>query len=92
MFVAQLQENVALFGGDRFNVTLMGHGKGAVLVNWLMISSAVPTGSINIGLLLTFTINQITIVNLAICDQTESGALFFKKVWNKVKFLSKGDI
>lgn len=39
-----LQENVELFGGDRSRVTLMGHGKGAVCVNFLMISNAVPTG------------------------------------------------
>lgn len=42
------QENIGAFGGDRTNVTLMGHGKGGIFVNFLMISSAVPTGKSNL--------------------------------------------
>lgn len=45
------QENIGAFGGDRTNVTLMGHGKGGIFVNFLMISSAVPTGKSNLLLL-----------------------------------------
>lgn len=39
-----LQENVAYFGGDPTNVTLVGHGTGASCVNFLMSSTAVPEG------------------------------------------------
>ncbi|XKL63197.1 hypothetical protein PGB90_005561 [Kerria lacca] len=39
-----LQENVAYFGGDATNVTLIGHGTGAACVNFLMSSTAVPEG------------------------------------------------
>ncbi|CAH1404724.1 unnamed protein product [Nezara viridula] len=38
-----LQENIAYFGGDPGNVTLMGHGTGAACVHFLMTSSA-PKG------------------------------------------------
>ncbi|XP_050055807.1 neuroligin-3-like isoform X2 [Aphis gossypii] len=37
-----IQENIAVFGGDPSNVTLMGHGTGAACVGFLMSSSAVP--------------------------------------------------
>ncbi|XP_050430481.1 neuroligin-4, X-linked [Adelges cooleyi] len=37
-----IQENIAVFGGDPTNVTLMGHGTGAACVGFLMASSAVP--------------------------------------------------
>ncbi|XP_050534524.1 neuroligin-4, Y-linked-like [Daktulosphaira vitifoliae] len=37
-----IQENIAVFGGDPTNVTLMGHGTGASCVGFLMTSSAVP--------------------------------------------------
>ena len=33
-----LQDNISLFGGDRSNVTLMGHGTGAVCASLLAIS------------------------------------------------------
>lgn len=39
-----IQENIAVFGGDPSNVTLMGHGTGAACVGFLMASSAVPDG------------------------------------------------
>lgn len=39
-----IQENVASFGGDPGNVTLLGHGTGAACVHFLMMSSAVPDG------------------------------------------------
>lgn len=39
-----IQENIAVFGGDPSNVTLMGHGTGAACVGFLMASSAVPNG------------------------------------------------
>ncbi|XP_054273018.1 neuroligin-4, Y-linked-like [Macrosteles quadrilineatus] len=39
-----IQENVAFFGGDPSNVTLVGHGTGAACVHFLMTSSAVPDG------------------------------------------------
>lgn len=41
-----LQENVAYFGGDPTNVTLLGHGTGAACVNFLMSSTAVPDGKL----------------------------------------------
>lgn len=37
-----VQENIAYFGGDPGNVTLIGHGTGAACVNFLMTSHAVP--------------------------------------------------
>ena len=37
-----VQENIAYFGGDSGNVTLVGHGTGAACVNFLMTSHAVP--------------------------------------------------
>ncbi|KAI7815483.1 neuroligin [Rhyzopertha dominica] len=37
-----LQENIAVFGGDPTNVTVVGHGTGAACVNFLLTSSAVP--------------------------------------------------
>lgn len=39
-----VQENIAYFGGDPKNVTLVGHGTGAACVNFLMTSRAVPDG------------------------------------------------
>ncbi|XP_011501614.1 PREDICTED: neuroligin-4, Y-linked [Ceratosolen solmsi marchali] len=39
-----VQENIAYFGGDPKNVTLIGHGTGAACVNFLMTSRAVPDG------------------------------------------------
>ncbi|KAG5314035.1 NLGN1 protein, partial [Acromyrmex insinuator] len=39
-----VQENIAYFGGDPKNVTLVGHGTGAACVNFLMTSHAVPDG------------------------------------------------
>lgn len=39
-----IQENIAFFGGDHTNVTLLGHGTGAACVNFLLTSSAVPEG------------------------------------------------
>ncbi|XP_034239007.1 neuroligin-4, X-linked-like, partial [Thrips palmi] len=41
-----IQENVASFGGDPGNVTLLGHGTGAACVHFLMMSSAVPDGQL----------------------------------------------
>nr|CAD7441889.1 unnamed protein product [Timema bartmani] len=39
-----IQENIAAFGGDPGNVTVVGHGTGAACVHFLMASSAVPDG------------------------------------------------
>ncbi len=39
-----VQENIGAFGGDRANVTLMGHGTGAACVQFLMTSQALPEG------------------------------------------------
>lgn len=41
-----VKENIALFGGDPGNVTLMGHGTGAACVNFLAISPTVIPGKI----------------------------------------------
>lgn len=45
-FCFYVQENIGAFGGDRGNVTLMGQGKGAAFVNFLMISNALPKGKL----------------------------------------------
>ncbi|TRY67295.1 hypothetical protein TCAL_04350 [Tigriopus californicus] len=39
-----VQENIRGFGGDASNVTLVGHGKGAACVHFLMTSEALPRG------------------------------------------------
>ncbi|XP_063224027.1 neuroligin-2-like [Bacillus rossius redtenbacheri] len=39
-----VQENIAAFGGDPSNVTVLGHGTGAACLHFLMASSAVPDG------------------------------------------------
>lgn len=36
-----VQQNIALFGGDSGNVTMLGHGSGAACINFLMISPTV---------------------------------------------------
>ena len=41
-----IKENVAVFGGDPTNVTLMGHGTGAACVHFLLTSLAVPEGKV----------------------------------------------
>ena len=41
-----VQENIANFGGDPRNVTLMGHGTGASCVHFLMTSEALPEGKL----------------------------------------------
>lgn len=41
-----VQQNIALFGGDPTNITLMGHGSGAACINFLMISPTVMPGEI----------------------------------------------
>jgi neuroligin len=43
-----VKENIAYFGGDPDNVTLVGHGTGAACVNFLMTSHAVPDGRCSI--------------------------------------------
>lgn len=40
-----VQQNIALFGGDPNNITLMGHGTGAACINFLMISPTVMPGN-----------------------------------------------
>jgi len=40
-----VQQNIALFGGDPENVSLMGHGPGAACINFLMISPTVVPGT-----------------------------------------------
>lgn len=39
-----VQQNIALFGGDPSNITLLGHGSGAACINFLMISPTVMPG------------------------------------------------
>lgn len=39
-----IQENIAVFGGDATNVTLVGHGTGAACVHFLLTSLAAPEG------------------------------------------------
>lgn len=40
-----VQQNIALFGGDAGNVTMLGHGSGAACINFLMISPTVMQGT-----------------------------------------------
>lgn len=47
-----VQQNIALFGGDPTNITLMGHGSGAACINFLMISPTVMPGRIMVILAL----------------------------------------
>ncbi|KAL4710187.1 hypothetical protein ACJJTC_004533, partial [Scirpophaga incertulas] len=42
-----IKENVAMFGGDPTNVTLLGHGTGAACVHFLLTSLAVPEGNLD---------------------------------------------
>ncbi|KAM3955841.1 LOW QUALITY PROTEIN: neuroligin-4, Y-linked [Aphomia sociella] len=48
-----LQQNIALFGGDPTNITLMGHGSGAACINFLMISPTVMPGLFHRAILLS---------------------------------------
>ncbi|XP_073948977.1 neuroligin-4, Y-linked-like isoform X2 [Choristoneura fumiferana] len=48
-----VQQNIALFGGDPTNITLMGHGSGAACINFLMISPTVMPGLFHRALLLS---------------------------------------
>lgn len=46
-----VQQNIALFGGDSGNVTLLGHGSGAACINFLMISPTVMPGKCKLHML-----------------------------------------
>ncbi|XP_028035892.1 neuroligin-4, Y-linked-like isoform X1 [Bombyx mandarina] len=48
-----VQQNIALFGGDPNNITLMGHGSGAACINFLMISPTVMPGLFHRAILLS---------------------------------------
>ncbi|XP_050684612.1 neuroligin-4, Y-linked-like isoform X2 [Leptidea sinapis] len=48
-----VQQNVALFGGDPTNITLVGHGSGAACINFLMISPTVMPGLFHRAVLLS---------------------------------------
>ncbi|KAG7304581.1 hypothetical protein JYU34_011542 [Plutella xylostella] len=48
-----VQQNIALFGGDPGNITLMGHGTGAACINFLMISPTVMPGLFHRAILLS---------------------------------------
>uniref|UniRef100_A0A8D8TAW7 Neuroligin-1 n=1 Tax=Cacopsylla melanoneura TaxID=428564 RepID=A0A8D8TAW7_9HEMI len=48
-----IKENIAEFGGDPNNISLMGHGTGAACINFLMTSSAVPDGLFQRSILLS---------------------------------------
>ncbi|KAI5694242.1 hypothetical protein M8J75_013367 [Diaphorina citri] len=48
-----VQQNIALFGGDPGNVTMMGHGTGAACINFLMISPTVMPGLFHKAVLLS---------------------------------------
>lgn len=67
-----VQENIAYFGGDPGNVTLVGHGTGAACVNFLMTSHAVPDGK---GAHLRLTLAVLLNLHLT-PDERESFARF----------------
>ncbi|XP_013163300.1 PREDICTED: neuroligin-4, X-linked-like [Papilio xuthus] len=48
-----VQQNIALFGGDAGNVTMLGHGSGAACINFLMISPTVMPGLFHRSILLS---------------------------------------
>ncbi|XP_063836518.1 neuroligin-1-like [Ostrinia nubilalis] len=48
-----VQQNIALFGGDAGNVTMLGHGSGAACINFLMISPTVMAGLFHRAILLS---------------------------------------
>ncbi|XP_063392581.1 neuroligin-4, Y-linked-like [Cydia fagiglandana] len=48
-----IQQNIALFGGDSGNVTMLGHGAGAACINFLMISPTVMPGLFHRAILLS---------------------------------------
>ncbi|GBP90515.1 Neuroligin-3 [Eumeta japonica] len=48
-----VQQNIALFGGDPANITLVGHGSGAACINFLMISPTVMPGLFHRAVLLS---------------------------------------
>ncbi|XP_044731238.1 neuroligin-4, X-linked-like, partial [Chrysoperla carnea] len=48
-----IQQNIALFGGDPTNVTLIGHSSGAACINFLMISPTVMPGLFHRAILLS---------------------------------------
>ncbi|XP_052751525.1 neuroligin-3-like, partial [Galleria mellonella] len=48
-----IQQNIALFGGDAGNVTMLGHGSGAACINFLMISPTVMPGLFQRAILLS---------------------------------------
>ncbi|KOB65814.1 Neuroligin-3, partial [Operophtera brumata] len=48
-----VQQNIALFGGDAGNVTMLGHGSGAACINFLMISPTVMPGLFHRAILLS---------------------------------------
>ncbi|XP_068628399.1 neuroligin-4, Y-linked-like [Battus philenor] len=48
-----VQQNIALFGGDGGNVTMLGHGSGAACINFLMISPTVMPGLFHRSILLS---------------------------------------
>lgn len=41
-----VQQNIALFGGDPDNVTLLGHGTGASCIQFLIMSPTVMPGEV----------------------------------------------
>ncbi|KAG7304569.1 hypothetical protein JYU34_011520 [Plutella xylostella] len=48
-----VQQNIALFGGDPGNVTMLGHGSGAAAINFLIISPTVVPGLFHRAILLS---------------------------------------
>lgn len=52
-----IQENIAEFGGDVNNVTLIGQGHGAACVNFLMISP-MARGELNFIILLMIVVHS----------------------------------
>ncbi|KAJ2944049.1 hypothetical protein O0L34_g8381 [Tuta absoluta] len=48
-----VQQNIALFGGDAGNVTMLGHGSGAACINFLMISPTVMPSLFHRAILLS---------------------------------------
>lgn len=72
-----IQENIAVFGGDPTNVTVLGHGTGAACVNLLMASSAVPDGK-SLSLFTTNSRNILQERNLFFFFQAIYYILFFK--------------
>ena len=90
-----VQENIALFGGDPDNVTIMGHGTGAACAHFLMTSEALPLGKLlyllSCWFLISFTkdcVRTYIASNVTTCHEytyCKYLVIKSKRLWKKVR-------